>query len=151
MNGTSERLREISRDVAIALASVGTKHGVSFKTGGVSYTDLYFTFSTKGRFLDATGSTEEADKAEWDAYCGKFGLTKEMFGKMTIVAGKTYKIVAIAPKGRKYSVIGQLGSGGKYKLTADAVRTGLGIKSAEKMVITKHDVGSIEEVLKDVI
>ena len=151
MNGTSERLREISRDVAIALASVGTKHGVSFKTGGVSYTDLYFTFSTKGRFLDATGSTEEADKAEWDAYCGKFGLTPDMFGKMTIVAGKTYKIVAIAPKGRKYSVIGQLGSGGKYKLTADAVRTGLGIKSAEKMVITKHDVGSIEEVLKDVI
>ena len=37
----------------------------------------------------------------------------------------TYKIVAIAPKGRKYSVIGQLGSGGKYKFTADAIRAGI--------------------------
>jgi hypothetical protein len=136
----SEKLKEINRDVGLALSEIGKKHGVSFNVGTVSYNDLYFSFSTKGRFLNAAGSTEDADKAEWDSYCGKFGLTSDMFGRMTMVAGKAYRIVRIAPKARKFPVIGQMGSGGKFKLTAESVRMG--------MIATKNITTTASEVEK---
>jgi hypothetical protein len=69
-----------------------------------------------------------------------------MFGKTTIVSGKTYKIVGIAPKARKYPVIGQLGSGGKFKLTSLAVLSGMGFM--KNLIVTKIDPPSASEVEK---
>ena len=103
-SGTSEKLKMIRADLEAALKAVGQKHNILFKTGAMSYNELYFTMSMKGSFLNAIGSTEDADREEFELYCGRFGLTKEMFGKIFTLVGKDYKIVGIRPKARKYQV-----------------------------------------------
>jgi hypothetical protein len=113
-NMKQEQIKIIQEHLKAAFSDIGAKHKVIINMGSLSYNDLYFTCPIKGRFTDAQGSTEEADKAEWDMYCGKFGMTPDMFGKSFSIAGKTYKIIGIKPKARKYPVVGQVGSGGKY-------------------------------------
>jgi hypothetical protein len=124
MPHNTEKIRMIQMDLRAALDEVGKKHGVSIATGALSYNDLYFTVSLKGRFLDANGSTEEADKAIWALYCRKFGLMSEWFGKMVKIGADTYKIVGIAPKARKYPVLAEA-HGKKYKLPAADVIFGM--------------------------
>lgn len=151
-NMKQEQIKVIQQDLKAAFAAVGEKHRISIAMGSLTYNDLYFTCPIKGRFLDAKGSTEEADKAEWDAYCGKFGLKADMFGQVFTIAGKTYKIIGIKPKARKYPVVGQVGSGGKYVFSAFDVLIAMGSKMtfkkiegpAEKQMITAEDVGTLD-------
>jgi hypothetical protein len=153
-NMKQEQIKVIQADLRAAFVAIGEKHKISIAMGSLTYNDLYFTCPIKGRFLDAKGSTEEADKAEWDAYCGKFGLKSDMFGKVFVLGGKTYKIIGIKPKARKYPVVGQVGSGGKYVFSAFDVIMSIGKLTfqpisapVERQTITAEDVGSVESVL----
>ena len=148
MNDTSEKLKMISADLRAAMEVVGKKHGVSFATGAITYNELYFTFSTKGRMLNAAGSTVEADKAEWDVYCRKFGLTPDMFGKSFAPWARPTRSPEFFPRVASTLWKDGLGSGGKFKFAAESVRFGmgvdrLGIPPIGTMVITKKDVGTI--------
>jgi len=125
-NATTEKLKMIQNDLKAALEEVGSKHGIQFNTGTMSYNELYFTMPLKGRFLDALGSTVEADKEEFKVYAPKFGLDPNLFGQNVAIGFKTYKIVGIAPKARKYPVIGE-NAGKKYKLTATDVNMAVAI------------------------
>ena len=116
-------------DIRAALDEVGKKHNLKFAMGTLSYNELYFTVPLKGRFLDAQGSTEDADKEEFKLYAHKFGLDPNLFGQTVRVGAKLYRIVGIAPKARKYPVIGE-NAGKKYKLPADDVIQALKVKTA---------------------
>jgi hypothetical protein len=115
-----EKIRMVKNDLIAAFNDIGRKHNIVLNMGTLSYNDLYFTVSLKGRFLDAQGTTEAADKALWDFYAAKFGLKSEWFGKTITIGTHTYKIVGIAPKARKYPVIGEE-HGKKFKLTSAEV------------------------------
>jgi hypothetical protein len=126
-NGTNEKIKMIQSDLKEAFAEIGKKHGIQLVMGTLSYNELYFTVPLKGRFLDALGTTEAADKEEFELYARKFFLDPKLFGQMVVIGFKTYKIVGIAPKARKYPVIGEY-QGKKYKLTAESVIASVGKK-----------------------
>ena len=133
--GTTEKIKMIQYDLKAALEEVGRRHGVAFATGALSYNELYFTVSLKGRFLDSLGTTTEADKEEFKIYASKFGLDPNLFGQFVTIGFKSYKIVGIAPKARKYPVVGE-NAGKKFKLTAEDVKMAVAIAS-KKVVITE--------------
>jgi hypothetical protein len=116
----NEQLRMVENDLRAALHKIGETHKVKLNVGSISYNNLYFTCSVKGIFLDAQGSTEEADKALWNANCAKFRLPKDMVGKTVTIGTDVYIIKGIAPKARKYPVLVEK-SGKTYKLTGEAV------------------------------
>lgn len=144
----SEKIKMIRLDLENTFRDIELKHKVRINIGAVSYNDLYFTTSMKGVFLDSNGSTEEANKAEFNLYASKFGLKQEWFGKTVMIGMKAYKIVGIAPRARKYPVVGEK-SGGKYKLTAQDVIYAFGKMERETITISEKDVGelSIKEII----
>jgi hypothetical protein len=118
--GINEKLKMIQYDLKDAFAEIGKKHGLQLVMGTMTYNELYFTMPVKGRFLDALGSTEAADKEEFELYARKFGLDPKLFGQTINTGLKSYKIVGIAPKARKYPVMAEA-QGKRYKLTAESV------------------------------
>jgi hypothetical protein len=128
-NATVEKLKMVQADLKNAFKVIGEKHGISINTGTLTYNELYFTMPVKGRFLDALGTTEEADKEEFKNFAPKFGIDPSIFGNYYSIGGKTYRIVGIAPKARKYPVIGENG-GKKYKL--EAVSVNFAVAQAKK-------------------
>jgi hypothetical protein len=133
-NATTEKLKMIQNDLRLVFDEIGRKHDIQLNTGTLSYNELYFTLPLKGRFLDALGTTAEADKEEFKIYAPKFGLAPDLFGQMISIGFKVYKIVGIAPKARKYPVVGE-NAGKKYKLTAEDVR--MAVTIAQKKIADK--------------
>jgi hypothetical protein len=94
----------VREDIVRALAEVQRKHSVVFNVGAITYSDTEFRCSLKAKKADETGSTYEADKAEWNRYCTSFGLPKNLIGMSFLHSGIKHVITGIRPKARKYPV-----------------------------------------------
>jgi hypothetical protein len=127
----NENLDVIRNVVSRKLAEAGEELGVALEIGGVSYNSMEATtrLSIKAVGVDVKDgeSIQEASaRSEFVFYSAGFGLKEEHFGKPVTVDGRTFRIVGIKPKSRKYPVLGEDTCTKKvYKLSATAVRNEL--------------------------
>lgn len=100
-------------DFQEAVKDLEDKYNISLTPGSIKYTPTSFTMTVKGLISDGSVSGEQA---EFERICGLFGKKPEDYGKTFVSNGKTFRLVGINPKARKYPFVGlELGTGKRYK------------------------------------
>lgn len=100
-NIDKKTLQNMRPQIEEALAALGAELGVTFKTGSGAYggNQAHFKLEIK---IDDPEVQEAAAKAEFDRYCGMFGLEPEHFGTEFTAGGKRYRLTGLALNRSKY-------------------------------------------------
>ena len=113
-------VRMISDEAEAALAAVAEKYGMTLARGNGRFSPDRLT--VKFDFCMATGSGVPSDFAH---KATMVGLPEDCYGKVFFSNGTRYTVTEINLRRRKYPVSGTGPKGGRYKFTADTVKTGL--------------------------
>ncbi|MFA6619456.1 MAG: hypothetical protein WCT23_10380 [Candidatus Neomarinimicrobiota bacterium] len=110
----------IRRELNTILGAYGTKKGIQFQLGSITYSSNQF-----GCRLTATSgtTTEDVDKVNWNKNCRRFGFTPEEFGKTVKFNGSNYRLVGIKPRSHRYPIVVEhTGNHRRFKLTEYTVK-----------------------------
>ena len=96
--------------------------GVEAKVGNAVYNKQNVVFKvTLATVVDGVAQTRE--KTDWARCCYRWGLKKDMLGKIFKSGGVEYKIVGCNPKAHKFPILTERVSDGKrYKHSGQAVK-----------------------------
>ena len=116
-----DKLTQIRVDLEAALEMVGNDNGISFDIGRITYSQDSFRVQLNAFEAIEGQSAKEVEFRKWAVI---YGLEPDDFGKTINLHRGEYVISGIAPKSRKYPILGTKSSDGKtYKLiTADVKR-----------------------------
>lgn len=70
--------------------------GVDLKIGSITFSDGYFSFSSKGYIIGGNGKQEEFNR-----YAAKKGVPSSWYMQKFIIDSETFTITGIKPRGRK--------------------------------------------------
>ena len=125
----SENLKEIKKEIEIALKIIGNKYDVSFKVGNIRYDNN--EFSTKlncvlNKSVDVKEGEDVIAKALWKKNCWKYSMHENDFGRTFDAAnnsGKTesYKIIGCKPKSKKNPILAKDNKGQTWKISLSKI------------------------------
>jgi hypothetical protein len=88
-----------------AVKELSEKYGINIQLGSMKYSDKEITSKVTFQVL-GEGGENEAEKQSFMRHCSYYAdLTPEDFGRTFTHQGKSYKIVAINTKKRKFPII----------------------------------------------
>lgn len=117
-------LRILGEEINAALQAVATKHGITLKYGGCSFTPTEARFRITG-FIPTDGA-ETPEAAEFKHYATLVGLLPEHLGQTFECNGNTYRITGMTRRGGKYPILAERNGKG-FKFTVRSVKIGLGL------------------------
>jgi hypothetical protein len=120
-----ENLRQIRKEIDEVLAVVAANHGISIEGGNITYQSDKFTIKLTAT-INKPGAVTGAAAADFERYCGIYGLVPSDLGRSFMSNGNTYKLVGLKMKNRKYPFIGERSDGKRFKFSPDQVRRFLG-------------------------
>ena len=118
-------LKEISKEIELALEEVGNKYGLDFSMGGIKFSPTTFHCKLEAAITSEEGSTIEEVKFKQNAIY--FGVKPEDYQKQVFLYGKRYNLIGIKPSAHKYPFIcKECNTGKRYKFPKHAVTNALG-------------------------
>ena len=108
-------LKTVREALATALDGLQGELGIKLEIGNISYSANQFTAKLTGSLL---GHDPLAD--EWERYANIYDLDVTWIGRGFVFNGKTYTVVGLDTKKRKYPVIASCGDK-RYKFPAAVV------------------------------
>ena len=85
---TKTELTAIRTDLIAALDTIAETHGLTMSLGGMTYDDAGF----RTKITAHRGSAEDAERAEFERYAPRFGVTAAHFGhEFALSNGKRYR------------------------------------------------------------
>jgi len=108
-------LTMVRKEIQSSLDDLQKKLGIQLKIGNMRFDAS--TFTTK---LEASLFGHDPLAEEWEKYADRFDLDATWIGKKFLYIGKTYTIVGLDTKKRKYPVMTAC-DGKKYKFPADII------------------------------
>lgn len=114
MTFDKQNLRQIRNDINVALAAVAAKHGIKLDIGNIRFSSDRFT--TK---LTATSNDVKIHTPVVTSHRIKLGET------MALINGKMFLVVDYKPNRPEYPYVGQGRKGGRWKLRASEVYSGI--------------------------
>lgn len=125
-NFNRKNLPALRDEIAKALKNVEEKHGITFKLGGISFTDDHFRSKIEAYLTQKGGEVVDPGKINFDRYARSFGLNKEDFGKKFSTCNGTYQICGIKLRSYKYPILAKNSKDGRtYKFRANDVISNL--------------------------
>ena len=118
-------LKHLREMIEENLAEVGREHGLSFKTGNISYESDGRSCNVKLVVNSANESGEFLDKnvADFKKYGFVYGLIETDLGSEFKANGKTYKVIGLQPKRSKFPILVQdVATGKRSLMTEDIVK-----------------------------
>ena len=117
-------IKTLREEIDNALKSIAEKHGISLMLGNVRFSDRSFTGKLEARITDTHGEPTMA--VDFRTLADTYGLKPENLYRMVTIQGKTYKIVGLKPRNRKYPIIvEEITNGKRYKFSAFVIRESL--------------------------
>lgn len=117
MEINKQTLVEFRRDFAQAVKNLEDKYNMTIELKKITYEDNSFRGTLEARKVGLTN-------AEWNAYCGNYGLKPEDLGRMFLYNRKWFKITGIKVRS-KFPILAEREDSKSYGFTADAVKEGL--------------------------
>ena len=117
---TKKGFDEFRKEVERALGDVAKKYGADIKGGKIGYSENNFTMELKVNKIDIGGISFE--QAEFEKYCGLFGLKPEDYNRRITYCGKGYNLIGFKPSASKYNVLAKCEDGVTYKWTQDMAK-----------------------------
>ena len=119
---TKTELSAIRADLIAALDTVAEAHGLTMSLGGLTYDDTGF----RTKITAHRGSAEDAERAEFERYAPRFGVTAAHFGhEFALSNGKRYRLVGFRPNASKRPVVGQSLANDKKFVFTEGVLAGI--------------------------
>lgn len=113
---------ELERD----LAALGKKHGLVITGGNAKFSANELTMQVKCSVIAGNGEVFSREKEDFKRCAVMFGLKPSDLGKkFTNFDGKTFEIVGMMPRSRKFPVLAQTANGKKFKFPAAHVKNRL--------------------------
>lgn len=122
---SSVDFNQLRSDINKALENIGTKYGVSFHAGNVSYSDQVATFKLEVTTLGEGGAVETKEGKDFKKMATLYGLKPEDLGKTVTIQGRKFEITGMKPRS-KNCIIGKDPYGKGFKLPLAAVKRSLG-------------------------
>jgi hypothetical protein len=127
MKNTISNLNRASLDLVAlaideALASVGEKYGLQIATGGGTYGGANASLKLKLSVVNADGSVVTEEAQCFKQYIGMYSngrMTPEDLGKTFVSKGKTYTVIGLMLRAKKYPILAQRSDGSKFKFSVD--------------------------------
>ena len=113
-------------DVDAALAEVAKKHNVKLHSGSISYSETAFTLKLEAVAVTAANESQNFEdiklKQDFDRFAFYYDLTPADRLRTFTFQGSEYILVSIAPKSRKYPIIGYNKNGKGFKFQTEVLK-----------------------------
>lgn len=126
MQFNKTNLKIIRADIDAALASVEAKHGIKFNLGNIRFSDNDFRGKLEcNSVADASGNAINPAEVHFNDNRWRVGLARDAFGKTFRSNGRTFTIVGVNTRAKKYPVKATDPNGGMYKFPMSSLPANL--------------------------
>jgi hypothetical protein len=115
-----QNIRQINAEMEAALTAIANKYGVDVKLGNTRFTGDNFTTKVQVATVGESGITMSKEATDFDRYKTILGIKMDL-GQEFQRNGKTYKIIGLKPRSKKYPVLAECSDGKTYKLPVDLI------------------------------
>ena len=116
---TKAECQNIRLSLNAALADVGARHNVTFKVGGMTYTDIGLTVRLEATHGDQ--DTDEAERLKFRKAAPAFGLSGDDYGRTFSLRGQHFALIALRTRSPKRPYVGREISTGRQFSFASSV------------------------------
>lgn len=116
-------LAAIRERLNMQFASVEEEFGIKFKLGTMRFGEKTLSAKLEAYIVQTTetGNSIPGEQIEFNRLCALFGLEPNDFGKPFSSQGKIYTIYGLAPRSRKFPLLGKSTTGKIYKFSLDTL------------------------------
>jgi hypothetical protein len=115
-----QNIRQINSELEAALKQVAEKYGLEVKLGNTRFTGDNFTTKVQVATVGEGGITMSKEATDFNRYKTILGINMEL-GQEFERSGKTYTIVGLKPRSKKYPILAKCSDSKTYKLPVDLV------------------------------
>ena len=115
---TKAECKSIRLSLDAALSDIGARHNVTFKVGGMTYTDIGLTVR-----LEAThGDKDEAERLKFREAAPAFGLSDADYGRTFSLRGRHFALIALRTRSPKRPYVGrEISTGRQFSFTTSVL------------------------------
>ena len=115
-----QNIRQINSEIESAIKSIAEKYGLEVKLGSTRFTNSNFTTKLQVATVGEGGITMSKEATDFNRYKTILGINMEL-GQEFQRSGKTFTIVGLKPRSKKYPILAKCSDGKTYKLPVDLV------------------------------
>jgi len=115
-----KNIRQINNELEAALKQVAEKYGIEVKLGNTRFTDDNFSTKVQVATIGQDGIAMSKEATDFNRHKTALGINMEL-GQEFQRSGKTYTIVGLKPRSKKYPILAKCSDGKRYKLPVDLV------------------------------
>lgn len=115
-----QNIRQINAEMEAALKAIANKYGVEVSMGSTRFTGANFTTKVQVATVAEGGITMSKEATDFNRYKTILGINMEL-GNEFERSGKTYTIVGLKPRSKKYPILAKCSDGKTYKLPVSLV------------------------------
>jgi len=115
-----QNIRQINSELEAALKQVAEKYGLEVKLGNTRFTGDNFSTKVQVATVGEGGITMSKEATDFNRYKTILGINMEL-GQEFQRSGKTFTIVGLKPRSKKYPILAKCSDGKTYKLPVDLV------------------------------
>jgi len=115
-----QNIRQINSELEAALKQVAEKYGLEVKLGNTRFTGDNFTTKVQVATVAEGGITMSKEATDFNRYKTILGINMDL-GQEFQRSGKTFTIVGLKPRSKKYPILAKCSDGKTYKLPVDLV------------------------------
>ena len=115
-----KNIHQINVEMEAALKAIANKYGVEVSLGNTSFTEANFTTKFQVATIAEGGVTMSKEAIDFNRYKTTMGINMEL-GNEFEHNGKTYTIIGLKPRSKKYPILAKCSDGKTYKLSVPLV------------------------------
>lgn len=115
-----QNIRQINSELEAALKQVAEKYGLEVKLGNTRFTGDNFSTKVQVATVAEGGITMSKEATDFNRYKTILGINIEL-GQEFQRSGKTFTIMGLKPRSKKYPILAKCSDGKTYKLPVDLV------------------------------
>jgi len=115
-----QNIRQINSELEAVIKQVAEKYGLEVKLGNTRFTGDNFTTKVQVATVAEGGITMSKEATDFNRYKTILGINMEL-GQEFQRSGKTFTIVGLKPRSKKYPILAKCSDGKTYKLPVDLV------------------------------
>ena len=115
-----KNIRQINNELEAALKQVAEKYGLEVKLGNTRFTGDNFSTKVQVATVGQDGIAMSKEATDFNRWKTALGINMDL-GQEFQRNGKTYTIVGLKPRSKKYPILAKCSDGKTYKLPVDLV------------------------------
>lgn len=122
-----QNLAMLRPEIDEALKTLGEKYGVSFSTGNARFSPQTSEFKLEVGIMGADGKADTKASSDWKQLAPLYNLPVDALNKTFNFEGRTFTILGLLPKSRRFPVLVRTSAGKDFKYSTDMVKAAIAL------------------------